>query len=54
MGTIKQERAIQLYKENYGKSGVSMYDIMRDAGYSHSAAKNPDPSWVSFLGGCEC
>lgn len=40
MATSKQERAIQLYKENYG-SGMSYYEIMRKAGYSHSSAKNP-------------
>lgn len=40
MATPKQELAIQLYKENYG-TGMSYYDIMRKAGYSHSSAKNP-------------
>lgn len=40
MATNKQELAIQIYKENYG-TGMSTYQIMRQAGYSHSSAKNP-------------
>lgn len=40
MATNKQQRAIQLYKENYG-TGKSMREIMLMAGYSQSSADNP-------------
>lgn len=40
MATSKQQRAIQLYKENYG-TGASLREIMLKAGYSQSSADNP-------------
>lgn len=40
MATTKQQRAIQLYKENYG-TGASMREIMLAAGYSQHSADNP-------------
>jgi hypothetical protein len=51
MSTNRQEKAVQIYVENRGKS-VSA--AMREAGYSDTTAKNPknlteSPQWMELL-----
>lgn len=51
MASAKQQKAIQIYVENYG---ISKAEAMRRAGYSEASAKNPkflteSPTWQELL-----